>query len=473
MAAFDYHRGSVTVPQINGKNELRGHVVAPVGAKGKRPVVVFLHGFFDTCADSTTKEPVFDYPCPAGSKEVPNYQGFDYVQRHLAAQGFVTVSVDANAVTANDQELVDKGATARSVVVRANLRELAQNPAALGDLPELDMNRVMLVGHSRGGEGVNRTALDSTAEDPWRIAAIASVAPTNFERLGNPTIPGVAFLPTCDGDVSDLEGQIYTDAAARHGNGSALHTSFVVTGGVHNFFNTQWTPGAPVAKGSDDGERVSCPASTRISAEQHHDVLNTYLSVAARGFLEQDRDSLAVLNGTARATGAGTDLVTTVPVGGERTFLMNGLAATSTKDMPNNRPGGKASWCTPAECRTAELREAAPHWLDNDPRDGVALRMALKKGENGSVTFAPRTLRASDAIEGRIVVRGPASAHVKAELLDSHGKPIDLGKGGEIHLTRPGIDDVNDHPPPIRDRKCETSPNTGAPPFPRKRPALR
>lgn len=444
---FDYNRPEVQVPQIHKTSPLRGHVVAPVGAQGPRPVVLLLHGFFETCADKN-REPVFASPCPPGTKEVENYKGYDYVQHTLAALGFVTVSVDANAVNSNDQDLLDKGAGARSVVVRAHLSLLAQGPSALGPkvpatLPHFDMNRVMLVGHSRGGEGVNRAAADSTARDPWRIAAIASVAPTNFERISNPTIPSATFLPTCDGDVIDLAGQAYTDAAATYGNGSALHTTFMVTGGVHNLFNTEWSPGAPTAKGANDGERASCPASSRISAQAHHDVLNTYLSLTARAFLNQDPTALAVLDGTSQAHGKGSELVHTVPVGGNREFVMNAMMATSRKDVAAYQTRGAATWCEPAKCRSIALREAAPHWLDNDSRDGLALLMNLHKGASGQVMFAPHQLHRGDSIDARIVVRSKAGAHVRAQLLDPAGHPIALKTDPHIHLARLGSEDAH------------------------------
>jgi hypothetical protein len=51
-------------------------------------------------------------------------------------------------------------------------------------------------------------------------------------------------LGYCDGDVSDLEGQVFTDYSRDLGqHDTALHSSVMMMGADHNFFNTEWTPG--------------------------------------------------------------------------------------------------------------------------------------------------------------------------------------------------------------------------------------
>ncbi|MBO3142116.1 hypothetical protein [Dermatophilus congolensis] len=445
--SFDYDRGSVFVPQIKQNNAIRGHVVEPVGAPGNRPVIVFLHGFYDTCTNAA-KETVTGWPCPKGSRELPSFRGYDYVQKALAAQGYYTVSVDANAVSGNDQDLNDKGAAARSVVLRANLRLLAKAASSPGQVSwpgktSFDLKKLMLIGHSRGGEGVNRTALDSTANDPWRVAGIFTLAPTSFGRIGTPTIPSVTILPTCDGDVIDLAGQVYTDTPARYGPGAAFQSSLILTGGVHNFFNTEWTPGLSTGKGEDDGSRRACTAKTRISAKQQRDVLVTYSSEVARAFLLGDRNAQHVLEGRKPAKGAGANFVTAVPLGGNRTSLMNALGATSVKQL-SSKPTGRAAWCTGEKCRTSDDQEVSPHWLARDSRDGFALRMGLAQGQSGGVQFgSPIALQRGDSFEARIVVRGEKGAHMKATLLDAQGKelhtaPIDLARLGAKEPTNQG-----------------------------------
>ena len=47
--SFDYKLPGVRVEGYAAKVEMKGHVVMPVGARGQRPVVVFLHGRHATC----------------------------------------------------------------------------------------------------------------------------------------------------------------------------------------------------------------------------------------------------------------------------------------------------------------------------------------------------------------------------------------------------------------------------------------
>ncbi|MCZ3389603.1 MAG: hypothetical protein LH645_10910 [Actinomycetia bacterium] len=93
----------------------------------------------------------------------------------LASQGYVTVSISANGVNGQDYRASDGGAQARSELVRHHL-DLFNRWNTNGDDPfgsalvgRVNLDHVMLVGHSRGGEGVNRAGIDSSSSDPWQI----------------------------------------------------------------------------------------------------------------------------------------------------------------------------------------------------------------------------------------------------------------------------------------------------------------
>ena len=82
---------------------------------------------------------------------MPSYLGYDYVQRLLAGQGYVTVSISADAINALDFQDADGGAAARAALIRDHLRAWV-GFADSGTHPA-DLSNVVLVGHSRGGEG--------------------------------------------------------------------------------------------------------------------------------------------------------------------------------------------------------------------------------------------------------------------------------------------------------------------------------
>ncbi len=187
---------------------------------------------------------------------MPSYLGYEYVQRLLASQGYATVSISANAINAQDFDSADAGASARSALVRHHLALVAQWTADPGKprwFGRVDLDDTVLVGHSRGGEGVARAVVDSRLRAPWHVRGEVLVAPTDFARLATPYTPSVTLLPYCDGDVIDLQGQQYTDLARDlTSDDTAFRSSVLMRGANHNFFNVQWTPGASVAPSFDD-----------------------------------------------------------------------------------------------------------------------------------------------------------------------------------------------------------------------------
>jgi pimeloyl-ACP methyl ester carboxylesterase len=199
------------------------------------------------------------WPCPAGATEVPNHLGYQYLQRLLASQGYVTVSLSANGVNGQEFDLAaeDSGMTQRSALVRFHLRRWAAWAAGGGQFGErwggrVDMQRVLLVGHSRGGEGVARAAIDTPAGAPWRVAGQVLLAPTAFGLQQAPYVPTISVLPYCDGDVVWLSGQLQVDLGRDVVRDPALRSAVLVMGANHNFFNTEWTPRLSSTIGGDD-----------------------------------------------------------------------------------------------------------------------------------------------------------------------------------------------------------------------------
>ena len=119
---------------------------------------------------------------------------------------------------------------------------------------QVDLSRVVLVGHSRGGEGVNRASIQIPLSAPYRIVGQVLIAPTDFASQTAPYVPTVTLLPFCDGDVSDLQGQKFTDFARDlASDDTSLKSSVLVMGANHNFFNTEWTPGIAAAPATTTG----------------------------------------------------------------------------------------------------------------------------------------------------------------------------------------------------------------------------
>ncbi len=344
--AFDYTAAPLRWPEFSRSMEVLGHVRMPEGVD-VAPLVLLLHGRHAACyrpRNGVAGDTVADarqWGCRGRREPVPSYLGYDYVQRLLASQGYASVSVSANAVNAQDFDSVDGGASARSALVRHHLDLLAQW-AADPDRPRwfgrIDVERTVLVGHSRGGEGVARATTDAPTGAPWDVLGDVLVAPTNFARLPMPFTPSVTLLPYCDGDVSDLQGQQFTDLPRDLTNGdTAFRSSVLMRGANHNFFNTEWTPGISVAPSVDDwfdDEHPVCGDDdpTRLSAKQQRDAGQAWIAGAVRLFADDDTDVLAMLDASGAVTvaSAAAGAVRTHALGGDRELVRPGADASPT-----------------------------------------------------------------------------------------------------------------------------------------------
>ncbi|MFI6095454.1 alpha/beta hydrolase family protein [Lentzea sp. NPDC051213] len=453
----EYTLDSIRLPGYVTPIEMQAVVVAPKGAPGKRPLVLFLHGRHLTCySKSDPANTTAHWPCPAGLTPAPSYRGYLKTQQLLASQGYVTVSISANGINAQDALQSDSGAQARSSLVRTHLAKWADwagagrgsAPGIVKDAPAADMSKVMLAGHSRGGEGVNRAATDSLTPPPgdtgfggpvrWMIKGTVLIGPTIFGHNPAPDVPSVTFLPGCDGDVADLSGQMYVDKTRGVGQGTALHSALYIVGANHNYFNSEWTPGQSEAPSTDDfrdadSDAVCSPqAPTRLTANQQQAVGATYTAAAARLFLARDAKVLPLLDGTGvRAPSAGPARVLSHAVGADRKALVVPDAAT--------RAEGSARICaqrtsdTTAACLAPGGPEQ-PHFvgfsgLSEEPdRLAVALQWSAQ-GELATVRPAgPVSLTGARALALRLIVppNSPATGFGVA-VTDHNGQRMRLG----------------------------------------------
>ncbi|GIF16669.1 hypothetical protein FHX34_10824 [Actinoplanes teichomyceticus] len=351
----EYALDPVPLPGLARPVEMQAVVVAPADTPVARPLALFLHGRHFTCFAGADPQRISgDWPCPPTTDPVPSHRGYLQAQQLLASQGYITVSISANGINAQDL-LADGGAQARSSLVRLHLAHWAQwagaqrsaAPEAVRAAPPADMSKVLLVGHSRGGEGVNRAAMDSLTVPPaaqdgyrgevgWTIRGMVLVGPTNRGHNPVPDVPSVTILPGCDGDVADLQGQMYVDGTRGVSRGAALHAALYVVGANHNFFNTEWTPGQATAPAFDDfvsPDRGVCTpglGAGRLTATQQQNVGATYLAAAARLFIAGDDGVRPLLDGSAvRAPSADPARVLSHAVGAAREPLL--LPASSTR----------------------------------------------------------------------------------------------------------------------------------------------
>ncbi len=457
----EYTLPGVKLPGFDQKVEMQGVVVAPKGAPGRRPLALFLHGRHYTCFVGADEDKITgDWPCAPGAKPVPSHRGYLQAQRLLASQGYVTVSISANGINGQDYQAEDGGAQARSSLVRLHLAKWADwagagrddAPAAVKAVARPDLGKVLLVGHSRGGEGVNRAALDSITPPPgaqdgyrgrvrWTVRGTLLIGPTIFGHNPAPDVPSATVLPGCDGDVSDLQGQMYVDATRGVSRGAALHSAVFMVGANHNFFNTEWTPGQSVAPSSDDfwtdpeqPDPVCSPGTaTRLTPAQQQTAGATYIAAAAKVFVDRDDRVRPLLDGSGvRAASAGRARVLTHAIGGERSTL---VAPERTTKVTGARLCRQVTVDDPDACLSPEAPGSSPHftrfgWFA--PEDGrYAVAMNWSAPGTAAVVRPARaaSVDRAKALALRVVVP-PNSTGTRFDVAvtDDRGRTATLGQ---------------------------------------------
>ena len=316
-----YNFGAQALPLANiggVRGEAEGKIYLPETG-GERPVVILLHGRHSTCYAEGISSASLAWPCAGTSRplSIPSYAGYDGTGRALASHGYAVVSISANAVNANDNQLApDQGAQARGQLTLDTLEllrkanageEVSLRDAATGadvglddaldealsaaDLKgRFDLDTIGLMGHSRGGEGMTSAAtLNNALDEPFGIKSVLPLAPVDFGRMTVPNIPMDVILPYCDGDVSNQQGQHMLDDSRYAFDDDALRASTWVMGANHNFFNTVWTPGLFPAGVSDDWGATStnqtcgpvasvADTSIRLSAKEQYDLGTAYMA---------------------------------------------------------------------------------------------------------------------------------------------------------------------------------------------------
>jgi hypothetical protein len=229
---------------------LNGHICIPRG-HGPFPLITFAHGNHDPLENSTP--------------------GYLYLCELLASHGIIAATIDVNFLNGFNFGEND----GRAIVNLEHVNQFGiwnrthQHPLHR----KVDMNRIVLVGHSRGGEGVGHASLfnllssvqpdifspvvpldGSAGLGPYRfqLSAVAAIAPTDrqYEPINGPTVvPDRYFLMhgSRDGDVSSFEG--YNTYNRTHGvdlaNPTVSDGKFKallwVIGANHNHFNSVWT----------------------------------------------------------------------------------------------------------------------------------------------------------------------------------------------------------------------------------------
>jgi dienelactone hydrolase len=188
-------------------------------------------------------------------------RGYAYLAEHLASHGYVAVSIDQNFL--NGSFVGDGEGSEHPLRARVLLAHLRGWEAWAGEdgpfAGMVDLDRVVLLGHSRGGEAAAHVAAmvadpAQVPEPSWalpadsalRVRAVVAIAPSDRQWVpdGGPRrLDDISYLLLAgglDGDVTTLQGMAQyhrVDLAPR----SAAFTAFAyLQRANHGQFNTVW-----------------------------------------------------------------------------------------------------------------------------------------------------------------------------------------------------------------------------------------
>lgn len=436
-----YRLTDLRIPGLRAPVEVEGHVVGPVGADGPLPLAVLLHGYTASCWSPADGSSTTQWPCDDGYQPIPNWRGFDYLQRHLASQGILTVSLSANGVNVMATEMGDDaGAAARSELVRHHLDLWAGGEVpGVGQWTDVDLENVLLVGHSRGGEGIDRATRERPSDAAWAIRGEVLVAPTAFDPGTRGSVPLVAMTGYCDGDVGPGAAQRYVDRAA---DPALLRSAVIVEGANHNFFNAEWVPGESAVPGAFDDayleggevDELCAPDSpTRLTASEQQDVAVRIVGLAAAAFLRDEQAAADVLDGrVAVPTAAGTR-VRVAAIGRGRQTLTDGDGFTGTGEgaVAVERCDGISETEDPGDCGAFTGEGVSVHWpaASRDPvvRTYLGLTWQTSDGAARLDLDPPLDLSAAAGIQARIAVAPEGSPAVfDLTIQDASGRTASL-----------------------------------------------
>jgi dienelactone hydrolase len=325
IAEYNLGDTAFTMPGFLGPNELQAVVHYPTApTRVPRPLVLVLHGMWSTCVDEAAHEPAMGWPCPAGQVRLPSYLGYDYLGDALARKGFIVVSIGVNGINAANP---GDGYADRAHLISKHLelwRDLATDgggelagafvdpatgaPVDLRLRGQVDVTKVGVVGHSRGGTAA---MLHSSAEwqATWpsgvRVAAVFGMAPV-YDVAEPAKVTSVPFA-ILDGSCDAIRGAQYFDDVRGHTTAPIHH--FTVHGANHNFQNTQWSPASGQAGATDDANHEGLPAgqctdgqtgsrpAKQLTETQQRTVTTTYASAFFERYLADRTELDPVLTG--------------------------------------------------------------------------------------------------------------------------------------------------------------------------------
>ncbi len=224
---------------------VRGRAHVPDG-NGPYPIVLIVHG----------NHRMEDY----------SDDGYEYLTEHFASRGFIAASVDENFLNSSLGDLLggpngglEEESDARGWMLLQHLRQWRdwnQDPEH-PFFGKVDLDRVVLIGHSRGGEAVSEAAVfnrlsaypdDATLkfDFDFGLRGVIAIAPVDHQyhpRDRDTPTKDVNYLVihgSHDGDVTAYAGFATYSRLSFDACEDCFKAGFYLVGANHGQFNTGW-----------------------------------------------------------------------------------------------------------------------------------------------------------------------------------------------------------------------------------------
>lgn len=269
---------------------LNGRVYMPEG-DGPFPLVLIVHG----------NHSMIDY----------SDGGYAYLGELLTSRGFITVSVDENFINAHwSGDFRGKEMPARAWLLLKHLEQWKKwNTSAAHELSgKVDMENIMLVGHSRGGEAVSIAAAfnelkyfpdnaKETFDFNFNIKGVVAIAPTDYRYHRQINLENINFLSlqgSYDADELSFWGMrtyrrlAFTESSNYFKAGVYLHQA------NHGQFNASWGRadfGAPA--------KWLLNTAPMLSGEAQREAAKVFISAFAEATLHDDKSYLPLFKNVA------------------------------------------------------------------------------------------------------------------------------------------------------------------------------
>jgi hypothetical protein len=264
---IQYNLGEVAVSQTAAGDQggklpllplrLNGLIGVP-GGSGAHPIVLIIHDSHPGCpGDAASGEAI--WPCNEEAEQ-PNYQGFEYLVRELAAQGYLTLAVNVNAEYSPALGEARPGSRLDTIIDWHLMKVVEAGQGGKNDFGvdlygRVDPRRLIWIGHGQGGalaaQIINERQLaEGQGAVYGPVLGLLQIAPTasSAAQTDPPDLPIDLLLAGCDGQDLSLSGHRVFEAAREDGNPSsgrerqAPAASVLLQWANHNDFNAVAIP---------------------------------------------------------------------------------------------------------------------------------------------------------------------------------------------------------------------------------------